>query len=210
MKLTKELAEVIGIHVGDGSLYKTNTGMAWEIRGDLKERSYYENHLCHLLKDIFGIEITSKYRSGGKNGVWGVRICNPDVINVLLEYSFVPGTKTYTVSVPDYIFKSNLDIKRAFIRGLFDSDGCLNFMAINGKNEKNYPRIRFTFASKKLRDSLKLLLKDVGFVSYSWDYMKEYSLCLAGKKKLSKWERDINPKNPKFLKKLNDWKNVMD
>ncbi len=33
---------------------------------------------------------------------------------------------------------------------------------------------------------------------------------LAGEKKLLKWEKEINPKNPKFLKKLNDWKNVMD
>tara|TARA_Y100000310_G_C20595324_1_gene770205 strand:- start:146 stop:769 length:624 start_codon:yes stop_codon:yes gene_type:complete len=207
MKLTPQLAELIGMHVGDGSLYKTNTGLVWELRGDLKEKDYYEKHIVPLINNLFNINLISKFRNGGKNGVWGIQTCNKQVISTLFNFKFKPGTKTYTVKVPEYIFNSNVKIKRAFIRGLFDTDGCLNFMRINNKKEKDYPRIKFSFASKYLIDSLKLLLEEVGFKSYAWNHKKEYSLCLAGKEKLLKWEKEIKPKNPKFLKKVNEWRN---
>lgn len=207
MKLTVELAELIGMHVGDGSFYKTDCGRVWELRGDLKEKDYYENHICPLINGLFNLDVQSKFRSGGKNGCWGVRICKKEFIDNLISFGFVLGRKTHTVEVPDYIFKSNLKIKRAFVRGLFDTDGCLNFMSINGNKEKNYPRIRFSFASKNLINTLKVLLEDIGFDSYSWNSGNDYCLCLAGKKKLLKWEKEINPRNPKFLKKVNDWRN---
>ena len=207
MKLTAELAELIGMHVGDGSLYKTNTGRVWELRGDLKEKEYYENHICPLINQLFNLEIDSKFRNGGKNGCWGVRICSKGFINNLISFGFVPGRKTHTVEVPDYIFKSNLEIKRAFVRGLFDTDGCLNFMKINKRVKRDYPRIRFSFASKNLLFSLKILLEDMGFPAYSWNSGNDYCLCLAGKKKLLKWEKEINPRNPKFLKKVDNWRN---
>lgn len=38
MKLNPKLAELIGMHVEDGSLYKTSRGIVWELRGDLKEK----------------------------------------------------------------------------------------------------------------------------------------------------------------------------
>ncbi len=207
MGLTVELAELIGAHVGDGSLYKTNTGRVWELRGDLVEKSYYEDNICPLIKDIFNIDVESKSRNGGKNGCWGVRICKKEFIDILVELGFEPGRKTYTVKVPDYIFNSDLEIKRAFVRGLFDTDGCLNFMKVNDSKKKDYPRIKFSFASENLRDTLSTLLNQMCFTHYSWDSGKDYCLCLAGKEKLLRWEKEINPKNPKFLKKVNNWKN---
>lgn len=206
MKLTPQLAEFIGLHTGDGTLYKTNTGIVWELRGDLKEKKYYQNYIVPLIKGIFKIDIKSKFRSGGKNGVWGVQTCNKSIINTLIEFGFKPGTKTYSVKVPNYIFSSNTKSKRAFVRGLFDTDGCLNFMKANSNKAKNYPRIIFSFASRDLRDSLKVLLKNIEFESYDWDYKKKYNLCLSGKEKLLKWEKDIKPNNPKFFKKINNWK----
>lgn len=207
MKLTADLAEFIGLHVGDGSLYKTDSGSVWELRGDLKERGYYEDHICPLINKLFDIKVESKFRSGGKNGCWGVRICKREFIDNLINFGFNPGRKTHTIEIPDYIFKSSLDVKRAFVRGLFDTDGCLNFMKINKNEKKDYPRIKFSFASKRLRDSLSVLLLEVGFDFYSWDFGTEYCFCLSGKRKLLKWEKEINPRNPKFLKKMDDWRN---
>jgi len=207
MDLTLELAELIGAHIGDGSLYKTNTGRVWELREDLVEKEYYKNNVCSLIKKAFGIEVESKFRNGGKNGCWGVRICKKEFIDALISFGFNLGSKTYSVKVPDYIFNSDLEIKRAFIRGLFDTDGCLNFMRINKREERDYPRIKFSFASKGLRDTLMILLYQVGFESYSWNHKTDYCLCLAGKEKLLRWEAEINPKNPKFLKKVDNWRN---
>jgi len=84
-------------------------------------------------------------------------------------------------------------------------------MFIN-KKEKDYPRVLFSSASKDLRGSLKYLLKQIKFESNIWNYKNnynkdDYKLCLSEKEKLLRWERDIKPKNPKFLKKMSEWEN---
>ena len=131
IKIDEKIAELIGAHCGDGTLYKTNWGLVWELRGELKEKNYYVNNICPLLKDIFGLKLVSKFRSGGANGVWGVQTSKKEITSFFLEYGFLPGRKTHTVSVPSYIQNSSHCIKRAFIKGLFDTDGCLRFDRIN-------------------------------------------------------------------------------
>nr|MBA4405278.1 hypothetical protein [Nanoarchaeum sp.] len=207
MELNEDLAELIGAHVGDGTLYKTNSkSIVWELRGDLKEKEYYTENICPLIKRLFDIQLNSKFRSGGKNGCWGVQTCNKQIINTFLEYGFVSGNKTYTVSVPNYIFDSRIEIKRAFIRGLFDTDGCLNFYKINNNLKRDYPRIIFSSASVNLRDSLNTLLQEMGFKTSIWNAFS-FSVCISGKETLLRWAEEIKPRNPKFLKKVNDWKN---
>ncbi|MFH0701381.1 MAG: LAGLIDADG family homing endonuclease [Candidatus Woesearchaeota archaeon] len=207
MGLTPQKAELIGAHAGDGTLYQTwkNT-FVWELRGALEEKEYYLNNICPLLKDIFRLEIISKFRSGGAHGVWGVQTTKKEIIHFFLEWGFNPGSKTYSVTVPEYIFSSSALIKRAFVRGLFDTDGCLRFDRINKTVNREYPRIEFGFASIALRDSLKKLLGELGFNSFIWNDKSNYRLCVPGKNNLEKWINEIEPKNPKHLKKYYIWK----
>ena len=209
MEINEDVAEIVGAHAGDGTLYRTNSNsIVWELRGDVLEKKYYTDHICPLVERAFGIKVNSKLRNCGKSNTWGIQTSKKEITNSFLELGFVPGTKTYTVFVPDYIFNSNIDSKRAFVRGLFDTDGCLNFYAVNGGKSKTYPRIVFNFASKNLRDTLKKLLSEIGFGSYSWDYKTEFAVCLAGVEKLEKWMDEISPMNPKCLKKYNRWKKL--
>lgn len=205
-KITPEIAELLGAHVGDGTLYKTKWSVVWELRGALSEKDYYVTNICPLIKKIFGFEIKSKFRNDGCKGVWGVQTSKKNIIQLFLEYGFVPGTKTYGVSVPKFIFDSEIEIKRSFVRGLFDTDGCLRFDKINSNRDYTYPRIEFCFASLKLRDSLKKLLDDLEFKPFIWNNTsKSFSLCLAGKNKLKRWINEIKPKNPKHLNKYCVW-----
>jgi len=206
INLTEDIAELIGAHVGDGSLYQTNWSLVWELRGSLEEKEYYLGNITPLIKRVFGIELNSKFRSDGGNGVWGVQTSNKEIINLFLEFGFQPGSKTHTVSTPHYVFKSDEKIKRAFVRGLFDSDGCLHFDKPKNKEFHTYPKLKFSFASLALRDSLKILLDDLGFRSYIWKDRKYYSLCIAGKEMLEKWVLEISPRNPKHLNKYHIWK----
>ena len=206
LKITHEMAEFLGAHVGDGTLYRTNTSIVWELRGALYEKEYYTEHICPLIKSLFNLDVKSKFRSGGKSGAWGVQISKKPVINSLISYGFKPGTKTYSVSVPNYIFNSCAGVKKAFIRGLFDTDGCLRFDKKNKNGQYTYPRIELGFASVNLRNSLKRLLDTLGFESFTWKSgPKCFSLCLAGKQKVYKWFKEIQPKNPKHLKKYLTW-----
>ncbi len=203
--LDLKTAELIGMHTGDGTLYKTKRNLVWELRGGLNEKEYY-SHVKKLLESIFsGLIFNPKFRSGGKNGCYGVQTSKKQVTNFFIFYGFQSGCKTYTVRIPEYIKKSKRDIQFSFIRGLFDTDGCLRFEKINKNINHDYPKIEFTFASKLLRNDLYLLLKKLNYRPYIWG-KRHYSLCLAGIDNLEKFMREISPKNTKHLNKYMFWK----
>lgn len=204
--INPKIAELLGAHCGDGTLYRTKWSIVWELRGELTEKRYYSDNICPLLRELFDLKIVSKFRSGGANGCWGVQTSNNKITSFFLNHGFIPGTKTYTVSVPSFISSSTIDVKQAFVRGLFDTDGCLRFEKINKRKKHEYPRIEFGFASKSLRDGLKLLLDELGFRSFIWEDNTIYKVCTSGKGMLEKWMSEIQPKNPKHLKKYDFWK----
>ncbi len=204
MELNPNKCELIGLHTGDGTLYKTTRGKVWELRGDVKEREFYDKYISKLLYKIFKVEFKPKYRAGPS---YGIQTCNKELIEFLISTGFPIGTKTYTVEVPDYIFKSTTKNKLAFLRGLFDTDGCINFY-------REYPRIELGFASVKLRNSLNALLKELGFRTCIWEFksVKKGTLCycykvrIFGKEQAKKFFKEVSPKNTKHLNKYLNWK----
>lgn len=206
LKLTPELSEFIGMHIGDGTLYKTNRALVWEMRGDLKEQSFYDNHVIPLLKILFNDDFKGKIRTGGKRGVYGVQTTNKSLIQTIISFGINPGRKS-NISIPEDILNSNFLIQTRFLRGYFDTDGCVRFDKPNKHKIAYYPKIEFASSSKKLRDDLKLLLRRVGLESYTWDVKNklEFKLCLAGKIKTLFWIKNICSKNPKHLDKFLKW-----
>ena len=72
--ISKFESELIGMHIGDGTLYKTNSNsLVWEIRGGLDEKEYYNKFVKSLLFRIFSIKINPKIRSGGAKGSYGIQ-----------------------------------------------------------------------------------------------------------------------------------------
>ena len=59
--LTPELAEICGIHAGDG--YLRGGGRHWEldISGNVEEKDYYDSHITKLFKNAFGINLICKF-----------------------------------------------------------------------------------------------------------------------------------------------------
>ncbi|MDO8655985.1 MAG: LAGLIDADG family homing endonuclease, partial [Nanoarchaeota archaeon] len=169
-------------------------------------KSYYTDHISPLMKSIFGFSFNSKFRSGGAHGVWGIQTSKKEVSTLFLSYGFTPGRKTHTVTIPSFIFESSLEVKRALVRGLFDTDGCIRFDRINKQALHTYPRIEYSSASEALIDSLNKLLYELGFKSYSWKYGNYFALCISGKLQLEKWIAEIKPGNPKHLKKYLFWR----
>jgi hypothetical protein len=205
INLNSKTAELIGMHIGDGTLYKTTRSLVWELRGGLNEKEYYK-HVKELLESVFdNLIFYPKFRTGGKNGCYGIQTSKKQVTSFFILYGFKAGCKTYTVFVPDYIKNASKKIQCSFIRGLFDTDGCLRFEKINKNLNYDYPKIEFTFASESLRNDLYQLLKKLKFRPYIWG-KRHYSLCLAGIDNLEKFMIEIAPKNAKHLNKYMFWK----
>lgn len=180
-----------------------HSSLVWELRGDIKEKEYYEKVVAPLLYQIFKFKVNPKFRSGGKNGCFGIQTTNKDITSFLLKYGFKPGRKSGTVKVPDIVFESTKKIQLSFLRGYFDTDGCLRYERINSKLERNYPKLEMGSLSTFLIHDLKNLFKKLGFRNYSWvDKRTNTSkVCIAGKEMLRKWMEEIKPHNPKHLNK---------
>ena len=84
--MNEKEAELIGMHVGDGTLYKTNTNsIVWELRGSINEKQYYE-YVSKLILELLDIETKPKYR--GSNS-YGIQTTNKVITNFLLRMNLI-------------------------------------------------------------------------------------------------------------------------
>lgn len=98
------LAELLGLHMGDGTIYQT--GKVWELRGNLTEKKFYETYVRTLIFKATGKDITPAYRSGGKNGCYGFRCCEREFIDKLVINGAPIGRKSHIAEIPDTIGSS--------------------------------------------------------------------------------------------------------
>ena len=194
-------AEICGMHAGDGTLYRTNSGsVVWELRGGIDETDYYHNYVCPLVKTVFGIEVVPKRRSGGGTGSFGIQLSKKEITQFLMQF-FPVGKKSAIVKIPPLILNSSTEVKGAFLRGLFDTDGCIRFDK-NHTEHKYYPKIELSTNSVQLKDDVRLVLQELGIGCHYWKSGTGYSLCVPGKKNLAKWMELVSWSNPKHLNKL--------
>jgi len=148
-EVDKDLAYLTGVLISDGHLSREYIDFSCYEEGSknsVKEKllskfgrfdSYYNDnriYLCNLFVPFFF------------NRIFGIPI----------------GKKSYTVKIPELIFKSDNQIIASFIKGLFDGDGTCRA----GLSYKTY--------SKELAEGLTYLLARLGIYSYLKNAEKGY------------------------------------
>lgn len=217
--LLPDLAEICGIHAGDGYLRNDSRRHELDVSGGFEEKEYYDYHVVPLFEKVFGLKIQGRYFESRRT--YGFVIRDRKVVNFMLSLGFPNGYKTLTVKAPDFIMQSrNLDIIYRFIRGLFDTDGCLNFCKKAGSNylklEKErhcYPRIQFSSCSNFLIMDLVSLLKKTGFTfrqtienRNKLNRNTRYLVWLYGYHNLENWMYNIGIKNTSKFSRFLVWK----
>ncbi len=218
VEMTSELAEICGIHAGDGymRLRERSKGEV-DISGHIEEKNYYDTHVIPLFKGVFGLDIKGKYFSRGSYGFVSYR---QEIRAVLVNLGFPNGKKSKSVKVPDLILKSNdFKIYGAFLRGLFDTDGNLSFRksyeGINkfNKHYNHYPTLKIVTISKDLAEGvIKMLHKlDIIFNYHSQDSKKlnesrNYIIAVSGIDGLDRWMNLVGIKNQVKLTRYLVWK----
>lgn len=201
MDLTNKSAELIGMHIGDGTLYKTTWGLVWELRGGKDEVEYYE-YISKLIEELLQIKFTPKHRAGGS---YGIQTSNKQIINFFLKAGFTPGSKTWTVKIPKEILENNKASLHC-IRGIFDTDGHLRFDSPNRPKTYHYPRVLLNIASHELIKQIRNILESNGFNVSVWKAGIYYKLAVNGNRNLENWMKFIGFSNPKHFKKHELWK----
>lgn len=201
--LTKDLAEDIGIHIGDGSLYKCNskkTAYEFCYSFNATEEAYL-NKVINLKKNIYNLNKFRVRRYGNE-----IRLkFNSLAIATFFEnvFSIPVGNKSRIIDIPKQIKKSNKKIISSCIRGIVDTDFCLMI------KKKNYPVIEGSSISKSLINSLEKYFNILGIRNSTrfneknfQNKVKKYYVInkvgIYGEKNVLKFLKIISPNNEKY------------
>jgi intein/homing endonuclease len=143
--LSNELAELVGILLGDGGIQKYQIKISLNHTKD-KE---YSKYITKLIYKLFGLKTGSTINK--KESVEHLYISRKEVVSFLESIGLKTSNKTQNqVGVPDWI-KENIEYAKYCIRGLFDTDGCVVVEKHRIKTkEYSYPRLNFTNSSNPL------------------------------------------------------------
>jgi len=212
-KISVELAEEVGWHIGDGSMnFYKNRGKSrgfYQLRGHIEDdEDHYEERIKPLFDKLFGLKIN--IRKMPSTRVIGFQIWNDKLVNFKKNLGLPLGYK-YEVPIPK-VFLSKDNLKKAVIRGIFDTDGGVY---LERKNNKLYPRLSIITISFKLSEQLLELFSGMGFRAtrysqlYNRDFNRKrsYIITIRGVEMFHKFMKEISPKNPKHIKKYQKFLN---
>lgn len=202
--IDEQVAELLGIHAGDGYV---SCGV-WGIRCNLEDENFAQ-HIIHLIRNVLGIEPCIRIREN----TYEIRSGQKKAVNFFLNYGFPNGKKSQTVQIPRRILSVNEPrIIKAFLRGIFSSDGCFSF-----RKKDNSPRVDLMVRSKFLRDQFVDLATGIGFSfnkcnarrvkkGFTWKSTGSfYNANLCSQSEVWRWMRDIGSLCDSHVKKFEVW-----
>ncbi|MDP3919018.1 MAG: LAGLIDADG family homing endonuclease [Nanoarchaeota archaeon] len=216
MEISKKLAEIIGIHMGDGCISINSRYSEYAILGDIsEEKEYYDKHLVPLYNQHIFIPILKKKvlpKSYKKNGTYGIIVFKKEITDYFQSLGVKSGSKL-NMSIPKVIL-DNKKLWNHFIRGVFDTDGSIYFnknYSVKEENRKhNQPRIKLGMTSKKVIMEIYSMLKELGYKPYlkpsykgKRDKNPVYSIMLQRREDIKRYIKEIGFNSTKHQTK---WK----
>ncbi len=215
----EKLAEFCGAMVGDGWIQSNSKSLF--LAGNIDEdKEYYDTTMVPLVSKLI---TPVKPRVFPYWSVYGIGIYKTEIIKELLNLGLLKGKKVDIASIPPWIISSSLDIKRAFIRGIFDTDGSI-FMQkdyteyADDFNSKYHTksRIRIASISKKLIQDISYLLDSLNFrytirsrkggFRHNRNNNSAYFIEINSICEIHRFFEEIKSHNPKHITKYQIWK----
>jgi len=184
-KLDEELAEILGALNGDGHLSGISNEISVTCSRELDRE--YIFHLKELFEKKFGISFKIVIQGGA------IRIrtyCKELVEHLNKRYGLPIGKKKNNLVIPKPV-KENPELLRAYIRGLFDTDG-----SIYVRRKKDFI-LEIISVDKRFLEELKMSLKGLGFECGT----SGKNLYFYQKNMIKRFFDEIKPANSKHLKK---------
>jgi len=219
MEIDGDVAELLGIHIGDGCISINNRYHEYYLGGDIiEERKYHDEWVSKLFDKKIALPILKKkinYKEHPKVGIYGFHIFDRRIVEFFKKLGISHGSKI-NIGIPNYILKNNKLSKR-FLRGLFDTDGNIYFdKNRSAKIQKNNrPIIKLSGVSEKLIKGVYNLLVSLGFhprmkKKYKGKRDKNFvhSLLIYRIKDVENYIREIGFKNPKHYTKWQIYKKL--
>lgn len=216
----EQISELCGAIMGDGWIQENERGFF--ITGDpINDKEYYDSHITKLINRI--LSIITKPKNFPYWKVYGISLYKQNLIKKLLSFGLAKGKKVNSAYIPDWIYNSfDNRLHLAFIRGVFDTDGCIFFQKDYTKYANNFNskyhckiRLRITSISKTLIDQIYGLCKKFnirciirklnGGYSHNRNRSDVYILEINELKSIHRWFNELKPSNPKHTTKYEVW-----
>jgi intein/homing endonuclease len=212
MKIDGDMAEILGMHIGDGCISVNKRYSEYYLGGDITEEVEYHNNWVSklfnkkIMLPLYGKEVTYKFHP--KVGIYGFHIFDKKIVNFFNNLGIKSGPKL-NVQIPKIILSDAYLIKR-FLRGLFDTDGNIYFdKNRSAKNPiNNCPIIKLGTVSEKLcnqvfNELLKLRFHPRKKNPYQGkrDKNKVHTVLIYRRGDIKKYIDEIGFKNPKHYTK---------
>lgn len=189
-----ELAELLGIILGDGSITHYQVTVTLNSITDA-DYAYWVKGLCEKL---FGVKV----HAGRRENTINLTISGVGMVEFLLKNGLKIGNKIRNrVDIPTWIGKSRI-FSHACVRGLIDTDGCV-YLDTHYINRKRYKYICLAFTSYS-----GSLLKSVYKVLFSGGLnptLYKNNLKLRKENDVYRYYKLIGSHNTKHLSKLENF-----
>ncbi len=213
--MSSDLAHLIGIQIGDGYLkkeYRGKKGFSYVAKYSgnmLTEYNWYVTYLRPLIKQLFNLDVN--VRESTKNTV-EISIRSKAIFSFLNQVCCIGQSPKRSIHIPRIIMENDIEIKRAFLRGLSDTDFSLTFKKRTRCND--YPVLYHMTCDQSLHKDMRKLLFNLGFnntggyrISKRYTvYHDSYYLQISGRQMLAKWMKEIKPTSHNFLRRYDQWK----
>lgn len=192
-----ELAELMGIMIGDGHISFVRRQYFISISGNLKdEKIFFESVIIPILSKLRYKKVV--FKTFAKYGKIEINFSDKYLFYFFKSLGYPEGRKSHRIIIPDNFYNSKLS--RFVVAGIFATDGCLT---ITDNNGTIYPRIEFKSKSIRLLKQIKSILDDFGMEGGL--YTRFGRLQYNGKNQLDIFLRNIGFINPKHKEKYNKW-----
>lgn len=197
-----ELAEFVGILLGDGSIgiYKCKAGnkvkTQYKVQVTLNSNEeQFMRYIGKLIKRLFNVTPNISYR---KTNAVDIRIFRKGILNFLTnKVGMVLSPKWNRAKIPNRYLKNKLEL--SVIRGLFDTDGSV---VLANNHGSLYPRLEIKISPSPMQKQVLEILRRRKFnVRVRKIGKKKINVGLNGKLQLKKWLRVVGFSNNKHIQR---------
>lgn len=182
-----KLAELMGALAGDGGL----SSRQMHLYLNLKKDKLYACILINLIIELFGVEVSQQERDNESTLVLTAN--STRLVSFLNKNGLPIGNKIkQEIDVPSWIYRRK-SLRKAFLRGLFDTDGC-TYIDYHRYQNKTYGHIcvAITSYSEKLLSSTYGLLLNLG---YRPTFNNKRNILLRKENEVLRFFKEIKPHN---------------
>lgn len=188
-KETANLAEFVGILLGDGGITKDQV----TIYVNSQTEQNYAQYIKKLSNKLFKAN-PSIYKVRNMNMI-RITISGINIVKYLISKGLKIGNKVHLqVGVPNWIRRKEIYIKRC-IRGLIDTDGCFTWHQYT-VNDRDYSYLKISFSNRS-EPLLEFVFESLKMLGFNPKRTSKYNVWLYNQSEVKRYLQKIGTKNIK-------------